>query len=130
MIINYIINIYNIIFIIKYSSYISLLYNNLYNKMIKILAFFLILIHLSNSKEISPRQLLQDYLYQHNCKIRFLNKIIINEYNGKKQFRNIIELLKHSALKYKDKDILYCYNILLYKDMNEKLYEYRRNIYY
>ena len=130
MIINYIINIYNIIFIIKYSSYISLLYNNLYNKMIKILAFFLILIHLSNSKEISPRQLLQDYLYQHNCKIRFLNKIIINEYNGKKQFKNIIELLKHSALKYKDKDILYCYNILLYKDMNEKLYEYRRNIYY
>jgi hypothetical protein len=98
--------------------------------MIQILIIFLILIFYSNSQEISPRQLLYDYLNQNNCKIRFINTIIIKEYNTKKQFRNIIELLKHSALKYKEKDVLYCYNMLLYKDMNEKLYQYRKNIYY
>jgi hypothetical protein len=98
--------------------------------MLKILILCLILICYSNSKEISPRQLLQDYLYQNNCKIRFINTIIIKEYNSKKQFKSIIELLKHSAIKYKEKDVLYCYNMLLYKDMNEKLYQYRKNIYY
>ena len=70
-------------------------------------------IYIVNSQEVSPRQVIHDYLYNHGCKDKLLNIMILSIFNG--NFNSINEIISTHMPQYKQKNILKCYNILIEK---------------
>ena len=76
----------------------------------------------TNSKNISPRQELQEYLHKKNCKNRLLNIFIIkqiyNNYNYypyyyHNNYNSLNQMIKTHYPHFLQKDILDCYDILV-----------------
>ena len=70
-------------------------------------------IYIVNSQEVSPRQVIHDYLYNNGCKDKLLNIMILSIFNG--NFNSINEIISTHMPQYKQKNILKCYNILIDK---------------
>ena len=84
--------------------------------LLQILLLILLLItftYIVNSQEVSPRQVIHDYLYNHGCKDKLLNIMILSIFNG--NFNSINEIISTHMPQYKQKNILKCYNILIDK---------------
>jgi hypothetical protein len=72
--------------------------------------------YIVNSQYVSPRQVIQDYLYNHGCKDRLLNIMILSIFNGKQgNFNSINKIISTHIPRYKQKDILHCYDVLIQK---------------
>ena len=70
-------------------------------------------IYIVNSQEVSPRQVIHDYLYNNGCKDKLLNIMILSIFNG--NFNSINEIISTHMPQYKQKNILKCYNVLIDK---------------
>ena len=76
--------------------------------------------YIVNSQEVSPRQVIQDYLYNHGCKNRLLNIMILSIFNGKNgNFNSINQIISTHMPQYKQKNILKCYDVLIEKYYND-----------
>ena len=73
-------------------------------------------IYIVNSQYVSPRQLIQEYLYNNGCKDKLLNLKILSIFNGKQgNFNTINKIISTHIPRYKQKDILQCYDVLIQK---------------
>jgi hypothetical protein len=72
--------------------------------------------YIVNSQYVSPRQVIQEYLYNHGCKDRLLNIMLLSIFNGKRSnFNSINQIITTHMPQYKEKNILKCYNVLVEK---------------
>jgi len=77
-------------------------------------------IYIVNSQNVSPRQVIQEYLYNHGCKDRLLNLKILSIFKGKYgNFNSINEIISTHMPQYKQKNILKCYDVLIEKYYND-----------
>ncbi len=77
-------------------------------------------IYIVNSQHVSPRQVMQEYLYTHGCKDRLLNLMILSTFKGRHGNFNVInEIISTHMPQYKQKNILKCYDILIEKYYND-----------
>jgi hypothetical protein len=77
-------------------------------------------IYIVNSQHVSPRQVIHEYLYNHECKDKLLNIIILSIFKGKhNNFNSINEIISTHMPQYKQKNILKCYDILIEKYYND-----------
>ena len=73
-----------------------------------------------NSQNISPRQVIHEYLYNHGCKDKLLNIMILSIFNGKNNnFNSVNEIISTHMPQYKLKDIYKCYDVLVQKYYND-----------
>ena len=95
-----------------------------------LIIILLIIILITNSKIISPRQELQEYLHGKNCKNRLLNIFIIkqiynnykyNPYNYYDNYNSLNQIIKTHYPQILQKDILYCYDILVQRNLEIEL---------
>jgi hypothetical protein len=78
--------------------------------------------YIVNSQEVSPRQVIHDYLYNNGCKDKLLNIMILSIFNEKRgNFNSINQIISTHMPQYKQKNILKCYNVLI-----DKYYEDNR----
>ena len=83
--------------------------------MIKIL-LLITFIYIVNSQNVSPRQVIEEHLYNNGCKDKLLNIMILSIFNGKHgNFNSINQIISTHMPEYKQKNILKCYNILIEK---------------
>ena len=76
--------------------------------------------YIVNSQHVSPRQVIHEYLYNHGCKDKLLNIIILSTFNGKyHNFNAINEIITTHMPQYKQKNILHCYDVLSEKYYND-----------
>ena len=76
--------------------------------------------YIVNSQHVSPRQVIHEYLYNHGCKDKLLNIIILSTFNGKyHNFNSINEIITTHMPQYKQKNILKCYDVLSEKYYND-----------
>ena len=72
--------------------------------------------YIVNCQHVSPRQVIQEYLYNNGCKDRLLNIMLLSIFNGKRaNFNSINEIITTHMPQYKEKNILKCYNVLVEK---------------
>ena len=83
-------------------------------------------IYIVNSQNVSPRQVIEEYLYNNGCKDRLLNIMILSIFNGKAglnavygNFNQINEILSTHMPQFKKSNVLKCYDVLLKKYLDD-----------
>jgi len=72
--------------------------------------------YIVNSQEVSPRQVIHEYLYNNGCKDKLLNIMILSILNGKNHNFNFVDKIISTHMpQYKMNDINKCYDILVQK---------------
>jgi len=83
-------------------------------------------VYIVNCQNVSPRQVIEEYLYNNGCKDRLLNIMILSIFNGKAglnavygNFNQINEILSTHMPQFKKSNVLKCYDVLLKKYLDD-----------